>query len=49
MVEGDCLPGTWRLAVDGKRFKGAASVAVVRYRYPGYQIPTPWAPSATAA
>ena len=42
-----CLPGTWRLAVDGMRFRGAASVSVVRYRYRGYRIPTPWTPSAT--
>lgn len=42
-----CLPGTWRLAVDGNRFKGAASVPVIRYRYRGYQIPTPWTPTAT--
>jgi RNA-directed DNA polymerase len=42
-----CLPGTWRLAVDGNRFRGAASVSVVRYRYRGYRIPTPWTPSAT--
>lgn len=41
-----CLPGTWRLAVDGTRFKGAASVSVIRYRYRGYRIPTPWTPSA---
>jgi RNA-directed DNA polymerase len=44
-----CLPGTWRLAVDGNRFKGAASVPVVRYRYRGYRIPTPWTPSATTS
>ncbi len=42
-----CLPGTWRLAVDGIRFKGAASVPVIRYRYRGYRIPTPWTPSAS--
>ena len=42
-----CLPGTWRLAVDGQRFRGAASVPVVRYRYRGYRIPTPWTPTAT--
>ena len=36
-----CLPGTWRLAVDGIRFRGAASVPVVRYRYRGYRIPDP--------
>ncbi len=30
-----CLPGTWRLTADGVRFKGAASVPVVRYRYRG--------------
>jgi RNA-directed DNA polymerase len=44
-----CLPGTWRLAVDGVRFKGAASVPVVRYRYRGYRIPTPWTPTGNAA
>jgi RNA-directed DNA polymerase len=44
-----CLPGTWRLAVDGNRFRGAASVSVVRYRYRGYRIPTPWTPSATTS
>ncbi len=43
------LPGTWRLAVDGIRFKGAASVSVVRYRYRGYRIPTPWIPTATTS
>jgi len=42
-----CLPGTWRLAVEGVRFRGAASIPVVRYRYRGYQIPTPWTPTAT--
>lgn len=44
-----CLPGTWRLAHDGQRFRGAASVAVTRYRYRGYRIPTPWTPSAAPA
>jgi RNA-directed DNA polymerase len=44
-----CLPGTWRLAHDGVRFKGAASVPVVRYRYRGYHIPTPWTPSTVAS
>ncbi len=42
-----CLPGTWRLTADGIRFKGAASVSVIRYRYRGYRIPTPWTPTAT--
>jgi hypothetical protein len=37
-----CLPGTWRLAYDGQRFRGAAGVTVTRYRYRGYRIPTPW-------
>ena len=36
-----CLPATWRLAHDGERFRGAATVKVTRYRYRGYQIPTP--------
>jgi len=44
-----CLPGSWRLAYDGVRFKGAASVPIVRYRYRGYHIPTPWTPSTVAA
>ena len=44
-----CLPGSWRLAHDGVRFKGAASVPIVRYRYRGYQIPTPWTPSTVAS
>ena len=43
-----CLPGTWRLVHDGQRFRGAASVTVIRYRYRGYRIPTPWTPSTTA-
>jgi RNA-directed DNA polymerase len=42
-----CLPGTWRLANDGQRFRGAATVTVIRYRYRGYRIPTPWTPSTT--
>ena len=41
-----CLPGTWRLTLDGQRFRGAASVTVTRYRYRGYHIPTPWTPTA---
>ena len=43
-----CLPGTWRLTHDGERFRGAASVTVIRYRYRGYQIPTPWTPKPAA-
>ena len=41
-----CLPGTWRLAHEGIKFTGATSVTVTRYRYRGYQIPTPWTPTA---
>jgi len=37
-----CLPGTWRLTCGGRRFTGAASVPVTRYRYRGYHIPSPW-------
>ena len=44
-----CLPASWRLAHDGQRFRGAASVTVTRYRYRGYRIPTPWTPSANTA
>ncbi len=43
-----CLPGTWKLASGGVVFKGAASVPVVRYRYRGSKIPTPWTPTETA-
>lgn len=42
-----CLPGTWRLAHNGKRFTGAGSVTVTKYRYRGYTIPTPWHPTVT--
>lgn len=44
-----CLPGTWRLAHDGRRFRGAATVTVTRYRYRGYRIPTPWTPTGQPA
>jgi RNA-directed DNA polymerase len=37
-----CRPGTWRLAGDGVAFTGASSVKVVRYRYRGSSIATPW-------
>jgi len=43
-----CLPSTWRLAVDGIRFKAAASVAVIRYRYRGCRVPSSWTSTATA-
>lgn len=32
----------WRFAYNGVVFRGAASVAVTRYRYRGARIPTPW-------
>lgn len=32
----------WRFAHNGVHFRGAASVAVTRYRYRGTRIPTPW-------
>jgi RNA-directed DNA polymerase len=44
-----CQPGTWKLAHDGVTFTGAASVSVIRYRYRGSKIPTPWTPSPAAA
>jgi len=44
-----CLPGSWKLAHDGIRFTGASSVKVVRYRYRGNKIPTPWTPRPAAA
>ncbi|MCA1606040.1 MAG: group II intron reverse transcriptase/maturase [Actinobacteria bacterium] len=39
----------WRFAHNGVAFTGASSVAVVRYRYRGSNIPTPWTskPAAT--
>jgi RNA-directed DNA polymerase len=42
-----CVNG-WRFAADGVTFTGAASVAVTRYRYRGYHIPTPWTPKPEA-
>ena len=44
-----CLPGTWRPGRDGQRLRGAATVTVTRYRCRGYQIPTPWTPTAIPA
>ena len=38
------LPGTWHLAHDGVRYRGASSVPVTRYRYRGHNIPNPWTP-----
>jgi RNA-directed DNA polymerase len=39
----------WRFAHNGVVFTGASSVAVVRYRYRGSKIPTPWTPNLAAA
>jgi len=39
----------WRFADQGTVFTGAASVVVIRYRYRGGTIATPWAPKPTAA
>jgi RNA-directed DNA polymerase len=44
-----CRPGGWRIAYNGVAFTGAASVKVVRYRYRGSKIPTPWTPKPTTA
>jgi RNA-directed DNA polymerase len=38
------IPGTWIPAHDGARYRGASSVPITRYRYRGYNIPTPWTP-----
>ena len=38
----------WRFAYNGVVFTGASSVAVSRYRYRGYTIPTPWTPKPAA-
>jgi RNA-directed DNA polymerase len=39
----------WRIAHNGVAFTGASSVAVIRYRYRGNTIPTPWTPKPAAA
>ena len=38
----------WRFAHNGVVFTGASSVAVIRYRYRGSKIPTPWTPTPAA-
>jgi hypothetical protein len=42
-----CVNG-WRFAADGVTFTAAASVAVTRYRYRGYRMPTLWTPKPAA-
>jgi RNA-directed DNA polymerase len=37
-----CVPGTWKFAHNGVVFTGASTVPVVRYRYRGTLIPTPY-------
>jgi RNA-directed DNA polymerase len=44
-----CLPGTWKLAVNGVRFTGTATVPPTRYRYRGSKIPAPFTPQPQAA
>lgn len=39
----------WRFAGPRVTFRGAASVAVTRYRYRGTRIPNPWTPALTAS
>jgi RNA-directed DNA polymerase len=39
----------WRFAHNGVVFTGASSVTVIRYRYRGSNIPTPWTPTSAAA
>jgi RNA-directed DNA polymerase len=39
----------WRFACNGVVFTGASSVAVIRYRYRGSNIATPWTPEPAAA
>lgn len=38
----------WRPAYNGVHFDGATSVKIVRYRYRGARIPTPWTITASA-
>jgi RNA-directed DNA polymerase len=42
-----CVNG-WTIAHNGVVFTGASSVAVIRYRYRGSTIPTPWTPNRAA-
>ncbi len=44
-----CRPGSWKLICDGVEFTGASSVKVIRYRYRGSNIPTPWTPRPAVA
>ncbi|MER6358458.1 group II intron maturase-specific domain-containing protein [Streptomyces sp. NPDC001634] len=44
-----CRPGSWKLICDGVEFTGASSVKVIRYRYRGSNIPTPWTQRPAAA
>jgi RNA-directed DNA polymerase len=37
-----CVTGTWKLAHNGVVFAGASTVPVVRYRYRGTRIPSPY-------
>jgi RNA-directed DNA polymerase len=39
----------WRFAHNGVVFTGASSVTVIRYRYRGSKIPSPWTPNSAAA
>jgi RNA-directed DNA polymerase len=39
----------WRFTHNGAVFTGASSVTVIRYRYRGNTIPTPWTPKPAAA
>jgi RNA-directed DNA polymerase len=39
----------WRFAHNGVVFTGASNVTVIRYRYRGNTIPTPWTPKPAAA
>ncbi|WP_240033330.1 group II intron reverse transcriptase/maturase [Micromonospora globbae] len=39
----------WKIVADGISFTGASPVAIVRYRYRGERIPTPWAASAATS
>lgn len=39
----------WRFAHNGVVFTGASSVTVIRYRYRGSKIPSPWTPNPAAA
>ncbi|MFF4136603.1 group II intron maturase-specific domain-containing protein [Streptomyces mirabilis] len=44
-----CRPDSGKLICDGVECTGPSSVKVIRYRYRGSSIPTPWTPRPAVA